>query len=139
VSRTALIAVEIFVAAGAAYGGVGLIADNKIKIDDTWLATTPFATWTWPGILLLAVVALPMTVAAALESFRRPSAYARSLAAGTAQIGWIIVQWAVMQRYFILQPVMFGAGLIVVILAIVAHAHESVKPHRHNVGGRLAA
>ncbi len=133
VSLAGLIAVELFVAAGAVYGGVGLINGNKIKIDDAWLSSTPFATWTWPGIFLLVVVAVPMTLAAVVELMRRPTAYAWSLGAGTAQVGWIVVQWVVMQRYFILQPVMLCAGLIVVILAAAVHAHESLVPRRRPV------
>ena len=112
-ARWALIAVEALVAVGAAYGGVGLIADNAIGMLPEWLARTPFTSWLWPGVFLLLVVAVPMTVAAAAELTRRSFAYLASLGAGAAQIGWIVVQWWVMQRFFFLQPVMLhgrGAG-----------------------------
>ena len=59
VARWALVGVEGVVAAGAAYGGVGLIAGNAIHISDDWLVGTPFDSWLLPGIFLLLVVAVP--------------------------------------------------------------------------------
>jgi hypothetical protein len=126
VARWCLIAVEAVIAFGAVYGGVGLIADNSIGMLPQWLDGTPFSTWLWPGIFLLLVVALPMTVAAVAELTRRSIAYPASLLAGTAQIGWIVVQWLVMQRYFFLQPVMLAGGLLVILLAWAAHRGESL-------------
>ena len=41
--------------------------------------------------------------------------------AGAAQIGWIVAQWLIMQRFFFLQPAMFAAGGAVLLLAWVAH------------------
>ena len=129
-ARWALIAVEALVAVGAAYGGVGLIADNAIGMLPEWLARTPFTSWLWPGVFLLLVVAVPMTVAAAAELTRRSFAYLASLGAGAAQIGWIVVQWWVMQRFFFLQPVMFTAGVLVIVLAWLTHRGEPVVPGR---------
>ena len=121
VARWALVAVEGVVAAGAVYGGVGLIAGNAIHISDDWLVGTPFDSWLLPGIFLLLVVAVPMLVAVVAELFRPPWAYGASLLAGAAQIGWIVAQWVIMQRFFVLQPVMLTAGLVVVLLAWAAH------------------
>ena len=121
VARWALVGVEGVVAAGAVYGGVGLIAGNAIHISDDWLVGTPFDSWLLPGIFLLLVVAVPMLVAVVAELFRLPWAYGASLLAGAAQIGWIVAQWVIMQRFFVLQPVMLTAGLVVVLLAWAAH------------------
>jgi hypothetical protein len=126
-----LIAVEALVAVGAVYGGVGLIADNAIGMPPEWLARTPFTSWVWPGVFLLLVV--PMTAAAAAELTRRSFAYLASLGAGAAQIGWIVVQWWVMQRFFFLQPVMFTAGVLVLVLAWLTHRGEPVVPGRHAI------
>lgn len=130
VARGCLIAVELFVAIGAWYGGIGLIADNSIGMLPEWLEGTPFDAWTWPGVFLLLVVALPMTVAAVAEIGRLSWAYPASLVAGAAQVGWIVVQWLVMQRYFILQPVMLTMGVAVLLLAWAAHSGEPVLPRR---------
>ncbi len=129
-ARWTLIAVEVLVAVGAVFGGVGLIADNAIGMLPEWLARTPFTSWLWPGVLLLLVVAVPMTVAAAAELTRRSFAYLASLVAGAAQIGWIVVQWWVMQRFFFLQPVMLTAGVLVIVLAWLTHRGEPVVPGR---------
>jgi len=62
-----------------------------------------------------------MTVAAVAEVARAPWAYAASMLAGLALIGWIVAQWLIFQRYFFLQPLMFAAGALVVGLAWWAH------------------
>ena len=120
-ARWALVGVEVFVAVGAVYGGIGLIAGNAIHISDDWLVGTPFDSWVLPGVFLLLVVAAPMTVAAVAELRRRQWAYTASVIAGVAQIGWIIAQWAIMQRFFVLQPAMLMAGTVVVLLAWMVH------------------
>jgi hypothetical protein len=118
--RWVLAAVEIIIATNAVYGGIGLIRDG-MGMPDEWLDASPFTSWRWPGVFLLLVIAVPMAVAAVLEIARSRWAYAASLAAGLAQISWIVVQLAVLRRYFFLQPVLLGAGLMVVLLAIWSH------------------
>jgi hypothetical protein len=73
------VGVEVFVAVGAVYGGIGLIAGNAIHISDDWLVGTPFDSWVLPGVFLLLVVAAPMTVAAVAELRRRQWAYTASV------------------------------------------------------------
>src|SRR6476619_4862054 len=120
-ARWALVAVEVFVAVGAVYGGIGLIAGNAIHISDDWLVGTPFDSWVLPGIFLLLIVAAPMTIAAVAELRRRQWSYTASVFAGVAQIGWIIAEWVIMQRFFVLQPAMLTAGTVVVLLAWMVH------------------
>ena len=124
-ARWSLIGLELLVAVNAGYGGVGLML-NGLGMPAEWLAGTPFDTWVLPGVFLLAVVAAPMAVAAAAELTRRSWAFAASLAAGTLQAGWIVAQVAIIQRYFVLQPVMFAAGVLVVLLAVWAHRGAQV-------------
>ncbi len=83
-----------------------------------------------PGVFLLAVVAVPMGAAAVLELRRSPWAGAASVVAGAAQVGWIAVQLAVVQRYSVLQPVMIGAGLAVLALALWSSRHRPLVPGR---------
>jgi hypothetical protein len=122
--------VELLVTLAALYGGVGLIADNAIGMGDDWLAGTPFTSWTWPGILLLLVVAAPMAVAAVLELGGSRWATTASVLAGSAQIGWIGAQLLVMQRYHVLQPIMLGFGLLVVLMALWTHRRTPLGPER---------
>lgn len=123
ITRTALIAVEVFVAGGAVFGGIGLIADT-LGMQADWLSGTPFSSWVWPGIFLLLIVAVPMVIAAIGEWSRQGWAYAVSLMAGAALVGWIVAQWLVIGKYFFLQPTMLGAGLLVLLLAWLAHRGE---------------
>ena len=126
-SRWSLIAVEVLVAVNAIYGGVGLIR-NGMGMPDEWLEPTPFSSWLWPGIFLLVVIAVPMTAAAVLEVARSPLAYLASMIAAAGQIGWIIVQVAVLQRFFFLQPVLLGAGLLIGALALRSHRGQRLFP-----------
>jgi hypothetical protein len=123
-----LVVIEALVAAAAVYGGVGMIANNAIGMLDDWLLGTPFHSWVLPGVLLLVVVAAPMAVAAALELGHSPWAAVASVTAGAAQVGWIAAQLAVMQRYFVLQPVMMILGLLVVLLAVLVRRREPLWP-----------
>ena len=104
-SRRALIALELLVAVNATYGGIGLMR-NGMGMPDDWLEPTPFTSWLWPGVFLLLVIAVPMTAAAALEMGRSRLAYLASMTAAACQVGWIVVQVAVLQRFFFLQPVL---------------------------------
>jgi hypothetical protein len=76
IGRCVLIGIELIVAAGAAYAGVGLIVDNELGMAPHWLERTPFDTWTLPGVFLLLIVAVPMLVALVAERRRSPLAYA---------------------------------------------------------------
>ncbi len=129
IARGGLIAAELFVAVGALYGGVGLIADNSIGMLPEWLDGTPFTSWMLPGIFLLLVVAAPMTTAAIAELRRLSWAYAASVVAGAAMVGWILAQLAIIQRYFFLQPIMAGSGVLVLVLAWFVHRGERVLPN----------
>ena len=111
-----LLVVLLVVAANALYGGVGLVVDG-IGMPSTWLERLPVDTWTWPGVALLATVALPQLVAAWFVWRRDPRAGVLGLAAGAGLVLWIGVQVLVLQRYFFLQPVMVGVGLLEMGLA----------------------
>lgn len=128
----ALIVIELLVAVGAVFGGIGLIADNAIGMLPEWLEGTPFASWTVPGVLLLLVVALPMAVAAVAEIRYLRWAFAASIVAGAAQVGWIAAQWLIIGKFFFLQPVMLTAGAVVLLLAWWAHRGESLVPMRRH-------
>jgi hypothetical protein len=55
-------------------------------------------------------------------------AYLASMIAAACQIGWIIVHVAVLQRFFFLQPVLRGAGLLIGALALRSHRGHRLFP-----------
>ena len=114
----ALAGLETFVGVNAVFGGWKLI-DDGFGLPTDWLAGLPVDTWVWPGIALLLGVAAPQFGAAGVAVFgRRPeSGYWSGLAVGGALVLWIVVQLAVLQRYFFLQPVIAGCGLVEIGLA----------------------
>lgn len=120
VSRVALAVLEAFTAVGAYVGGYTLVTGGY-DMPEELLDSTPFASWTWPGTLLVLVVALPMTVAVVLEIAGARRAFTASVSAGVLLVGWILVQMAVIGYQMFLQPAMLVVGLLVVLLAYLAH------------------
>jgi len=112
-----LAGVLLVVAVNAVYGGVGLIADG-LGMPDDWLERTPFGSWTWPGVALLVTVALPQLLAASLVVTGRRRAAVGGVVAGVALVLWIVVQLLVLRRYFFLQPVIAGFGVVEVGLGL---------------------
>lgn len=124
-TRTAwtLFGLELFVALAAIAGGWALVADQW-AMPREWLDNTPFGTWTGPGAVLIAVVAIPHLLAAA--AIAMPPVPARlgvfgGVLAGGSLIVWIIVQLALLQVFFFLQPVMVVVGFVEVVLAVRWH------------------
>jgi hypothetical protein len=68
-------------------------------------------------VALLLTVAVPQLAAAALVWRRDPRSGAVGVVVGAALVLWIVVQLALLQRYFFLQPVIAGVGLAEVALA----------------------
>ena len=126
VARWLLVVFEVVIAINAVYGGIGLMV-NGMGMPRDWLDSTPFHSWTVPGLFLLAVIAVPMSVAAVGELARWRRADAASVVAGVVLVGWIAVQLLVLRRYFILQPVLGVAGALVVALAWWAHPRRSLR------------
>ncbi len=105
-----LLGLLLFVAVAAVYGGVGLVV-NGLGMPVEWLDRLPVDTWAWPGVALLATVAVPQAVAAWFVWRHDSRAGAVGVLAGLALVLWIVVQLLVLQRYFFLQPVIVVIGL----------------------------
>ena len=111
-----LLALLLFVGVGAVYGGIGLMV-NGMGMPGEWLDRMPVDTWTWPGVALLLTVAVPQFVAAWLVVRHDPRAGLAGVVVGAALVLWILVQLAVLQRYFFLQPVIAGIGVLEVLVS----------------------
>ncbi len=112
----ALLVVLLLVAANAVYGGIGLVV-NGMGMPSQWLDRLPVDTWTLPGVALVVTVAVPQLVAAWFVWRRDPRAGLVGLVAGAALVLWIGVQLLVLQRYFFLQPVIAGLGVVELLLS----------------------
>jgi hypothetical protein len=115
-TRAALVVLEGLLGLSALYRAFGLLT-GTLGMSDTWLLNTPFATWTFPAVALLLVVAAPMLGAAVLELRRHRLAPTVSVLAGVGQVGWIAVQLLVFQRYFVLQPVVLFVAAVILLLS----------------------
>ena len=102
-------------AANALYGGIGLIA-NGLGMPDEWLDRMPGHSWDVGGWALLLTVAVPQAIACVLVLRRHAWAGVVGFLAGAALVAWIVVQLAVMQMYFILQPVVVAFGVAEMVL-----------------------
>lgn len=120
--------VQLLVAVTAVAGAVGMLADNMMALPDSWLADTPFRTWQWPAVLLLGVVAVPLSAALIGEVRREAWAPLASTVAGSILVIWVVVQVVLIRHYFALQPVLAAAGVVVVLLS--ARLHRGGPPRR---------
>ena len=126
--RWTLIALAMFVAANALYGGIGLISGG-LGMPLSWLERTWFDSWVIPGILLLAIVAVPMLVASWATWHRWPRAPEITIGAGALLAGWIVGQMS-MVRYFFLQPLLLLLGLAIAGLGFLAFTGRRRKAPR---------
>lgn len=127
-----LLCLLVFVAVGAVYGGVGLARDG-MGMPLEWLDRLGVATWFWPGVALLVTVAVPQILAAWLVWRRDPRAGVAGALVGAALVLWILVQLALLQRYFFLQPVIAGIGLAEVAVALAwIHRSDDVDHESHD-------
>lgn len=113
---TTLLGLLLLVGAAAVYGGVGLMTSG-LGMPVEWLDRLPVDSWTWPGVALLLTVAAPQLAAAVVVWRRDPRAGAVGLVVGAGLVLWIVVQLALLQRYFFLQPVIAGVGVLEMLLA----------------------
>lgn len=109
-----------------ALGGGGLlIADpsgGEIGLPVAWLASSPFADYLVPGVLLF-VLGLCHVAGTILTSRRRPGAGRVALGLGLAMAVWILGQWLWIPELSPLQFIYFAIGLAEVGLGMMWLAH----------------
>lgn len=117
-----LLACLVFLGGGAIYGGVSFILDPTggiLGIPLEWIQYSPFGDFLVPGIFLLVVLGIGSFVAAYGIARRRIWAWPVGLTLGFVTVLWIIIQYGVIQHYFILQPVIAGVGITIVTLLLL--------------------
>jgi len=124
-TRIATVFLSAFVALTSIGGGlVLLLAPARVLPPTSLLQHTPFASFTVPAVLLLAIGVLAATCASATWE-RSRSAVDLALLAGGAQLVWVIVEVAMLRELDWLQVVSGGVGLAIVGLGI----HAAIRSH----------
>jgi hypothetical protein len=116
-NRLALTILTLFVAAGAAFGGIGLIVEADLGLDPGLLDGTPFSSYVVPGYILMIAVGGSNLVAGTLLILRHEQASSFAFLAGAILTVWIAVQMAMVGFVSLLQPLFFMFGLITMALA----------------------
>lgn len=123
-----LVVLELFLAAGALYGGTHLVMDPtgaSLQMPaDQFLGGTPFTTFLVPGLLLLVVNGLfPLAVVGATCLRARWATFGH-LAVGAVLLGWMGVQIVLLGFGASIQALYLGLGGVIALLATVRWMFE---------------
>ena len=102
----------------AAVAGVIGLAGGGLDLGPAMTSRIPGASPVLGAVALGVVVAVPMGVAAVAGWRRSPRTADLAILAGTALIGWIVVEIAFIQAFSWLQPLCAAYGVMVVVLGL---------------------
>lgn len=122
--RAALVGSAGFVAFWAFAGAIGLIGGGA-DLGDEITARLPFDSAALAGLLLAAIVGVPMTATAVLALRARPSAAMAGIGSGLLLLGWVVVQPLVIGQFNWLQLVFGSLGVFVLLLGYRLHRPQS--------------
>lgn len=133
--RIAVVGLDLFEAASAIIGAVGLVV-GFMNIPVSVLIGTPFTDFTVPAVLLGIVVGGSALAAAVIAVFAPPRVGAlASAAAGCITVGYLIVEIAMIGLGAWPQVVWFLVGLLMIgMAALLWHTDSyaaSVRPSHH--------
>jgi len=124
-ARNAVITIDLFEAASAFVGAVGLVV-GLMSIPLRVLSTTPFADFTVPALLLGFVVGGSALVAAAMAAFApRPYDAIASVVAGCITVGYLIAEIALIGLESWAQVAWLLVGLLMIGLAALLWKAEA--------------
>lgn len=118
--RVGLLIVAWFNLVSALIGMGGLTVGGGLGIPLEWLEGTPFTSYVWPGVILGVVVGGAQALALAAQHRRYRVARGMHAAAGLVMMIWIFVEIALLLVWSPLHGVYFVAGLVQVVLAVLA-------------------
>lgn len=104
------------------------------------LANGPFDSFTWPGVILLAIVGGTQAIAGVLLLRRRESALAWSAVAGFGMVIWIFAETGIIAGISWLQVLYFATGalqlaLVLALLGVVGRLpRAALRPDRAVAG-----
>jgi hypothetical protein len=122
--RITLVVLEVFVALGAIFGGIGLLT-GAIPASLNGLQGSPFVDYTIPALLLIIIVGGNMLLAAATILSGREIGILASAFAGLAMMIFEVVEVAVIDHIggsellfaVVLQAFYFMLGLVIFVLS----------------------
>jgi hypothetical protein len=117
VTRWALVIVTVFNALSALAGGIAILT-GWLAMPDSMLASGPFDSFVWPGVILLVVVGGTQTLASVLLLRRRESALVWSAVSGFGMTIWIFVETGIIAGISWLQVLYFATGTVQLVLVI---------------------
>ena len=117
----ALVVLELFIGAGAVFGGRALIHDaSGFGVKEEWLRYGIFSDYTVPGAILIVAVGGSMLIAALLALVRSPAAFPAASIAGLTLLIFLFVETAILgyhgPRQLALLTICGGTGLSLVLL-----------------------
>jgi hypothetical protein len=104
-----------------AVAGAGGLAWGVLDLGDRVRDGLPWDSPVLAGASLLAVVGLPMLLAAWAGARANPATGKLTMLAGGLLIGWIVVQLVVLVTFSWLQPLCLLSGVVLVALGSVVH------------------
>jgi hypothetical protein len=113
-----LVGITGFSALSAIGGGIALLMTNGLGAPVSMLASGPFDSFVWPGVILAVVVGGSQVLAAGLLIARRESSLLWAAVAGFVMLGWIFVETIMIGGGSFLQVLYFATGGIQIILVL---------------------
>lgn len=118
--RIVLAVIAWFNLVSALVGMVGLTIGGGLGIPLEWLDGSIFDSYFWPGVILGLVVGGAQALALIAQYARYRLAWGLHAAAGLVMMIWIFVEIAVMLVWSPLHGIYFVAGLLQVVVAVLA-------------------
>lgn len=142
-----LVAVLVFQGLSGVLGGVMLVTQptgDDAWFPAAWLDDIPFASWTWPALILgvgLGVSALVLAygvrqhprwsaLAFVERATRHHWSWIGAVGLGVGLMAWIVVQRALIAGTTWLQPFYFAVGLAILALALTRDVRAALRSPR---------
>jgi hypothetical protein len=138
-ARRSLLVVTAFSCVSAVGGGLGIVVSNGLGMPRSLLNDGPFASFFWPGVILLVVVGGTQTLALVLLGLRARSRLLAGAVAGFGMIIWITVEIGVIHELSWPQVIYLGAGVLQVSLVCVELGILEVRSPGSRTGTRVSA
>ena len=114
-----------FNALSAIAGGIAVLVTDGLGMPMSFLASGPFTSFAWPGVILAVVVGGSQVLAGGLLIARREASLLWAAVAGFVMLVWIFVETIMIGGGSFLQVLYFATGgaeiiLVLALLGIVA-------------------